>query len=118
MVFTFDCLYVPFKGLSEKEMLVNDSTSVKEPLFEIDIVSAFLLRHPLKHRLFHVVRMDGKELTLVVNKSDGSFETKFGYPVTRNIMISTSEHCKCAKAHDGRHIQREWPWLANEDENP
>ena len=99
-------------------MLVDDSTSVKEPLFEIDIVSAFLLRNPLKHRLFHVVRMDGKELTLVVNKSDGSFETKFGYPVTRNIMISTSEHCKCGKAHDGRHIQREWPWLANKDENP
>ena len=73
MMFTFDCLYFPFQKIVTQEIQVNGGTIDGTPLYEIDFVSSFLLRHPFKQRLFHVVRMDGKELTLEVNKDNGSF---------------------------------------------
>ena len=115
MMFTFDCLYFPFQQIVTQEIQVDGGTIDGTPLYEIDFVSSFLLRHPFKHRLFHVVRMDGRELTLEVNKDDGLFEVKFCYPVTRNITIQTSNNCRGTAETHRTYAETEYPKSTNED---
>lgn len=40
--------------------------------------------------------MDGRELTFFVKQSTGEFLVKFCYPMTRKMMIETSNKCKNA----------------------
>ena len=95
IIFTFDCLYFPFLGIREDTVIpVTNGTINGRSLLRKDFVCSFLLRHPWRHRLYYVVRMDGRELTLSVKQSTGEFLVKFCYPTTRKMLTETSKRCK------------------------